>query len=247
MKVLFLFLGFFLSIISGFSQPKQTINQQLYWIRYYNQLSLSKKWTWHNEFEERRFLVNNRHNQFIIHSRLHYKTSKSTDIGLGLTFSLQDPQDPWSTKKLTVPELRPVQEFNYTNWISNKFYLNQRFRLDERFIHKDDGEKLIDGYNFNFRARYRLQANLRLNKDAHNNPTIFKIGDEIMINAGKNIVYNRFDQNRMYAGIETPISKYFSVELGYLYIFQQKSNGYSYYDRDVFRLTLYHRANHKHD
>jgi hypothetical protein len=246
MKRLFLFFILFVTAISCQSQSKQIINQQLYWMRYYNQFTLSKKWSWHNEFEERRFFVNNRHHHFIAHSRLYYKISKSSDIGFGVAYSLQDPQDPRATTILTVPELRAVQEFNYTNAATNRFSLSQRLRLDERFIHKNDGVTLTEGYDFNYRIRYRLQANLILNKDLKQKHTILKLSDELMINAGERIVYNRFDQNRIYAGIETPINKNFSAELGYMYWFQQKSTGYQYYDRDIFRLTLYHKSARKH-
>lgn len=247
MKRLISFFVLFTISIACHSQTKQIINQQLYWMRYYNQLSLSKQWSWHNEFEERRFFINNRHHHFIFHSRFHYKISKSSEVAFGFTYSLQDPQDPWATTKLTIPELRPVQEYTYTNWISNRFSLSQRLRLDERYIHKNDGQKLINGYNFNLRIRHRIQANFILNKNLHSKPTVLKIADELMINAGDNIVYNSFDQNRIYAGIEIPINRSYSAELGYMYWFQQKSNGFQYYDRDIFRFTLYHKSSRKHN
>jgi hypothetical protein len=34
------------------AQTKQVINQSLYWVRYYNQLSINKKLTWHNEIKK---------------------------------------------------------------------------------------------------------------------------------------------------------------------------------------------------
>ena len=80
----------------GLCAQKQIDHQSLYWIRYYNQLSLDARLNWSNEIEDRRFLHNSRQHHLILHSRLHYKLNKNTDLGLGFTYSLQSPQDPES-------------------------------------------------------------------------------------------------------------------------------------------------------
>ena len=116
-----------LTSISTKSQTKQVTNQSLYWMRYYNQLSLNEKWTWHNEIDTRRFLVNSKHQHLIMHSRIHYKFHKTADVALGFTYSLQDPQDPYSESNLTIPELRVVQEINQNNLITNKFSIQNRW------------------------------------------------------------------------------------------------------------------------
>jgi hypothetical protein len=220
---------------------KSTINQNLYWLRYYNQFTLNKKFVWHNELEERRFFDKNRLNNLIIHSRLHYNLKPNTEIAIGLTYSLQNPQNPNSTSNLIIPEIRPVQEFNYTMRINNKLSLQQRLRIDERFIRKNDGEKLLDGYNFNFRFRLRFQLIYKLKEEKNKNQTTLKIADELMINAGKDIVYNQFDQNRIYIGIQQKLNKNVALELGYLKLHQQKASGNQFLNRDIVRLSLYHR------
>lgn len=154
---------------------------------------------------------------------------------------MQSSQDPNSTTGLVVPELRPVQEINLNNPLSKRFTLQQRLRIDERFIHKNNGIDLLDGYAFNFRFRYRLQASYKINKDEAKNATVLKVADELMINAGSNIIYNQFDQNRIYAGLEQGINKSISAELGYLHWYQQRAIGDQFFDRDIIRLTLYHK------
>lgn len=64
-----------------------------------------------------------------------------------------------------------------------------------------------------------------------------------MINAGQKIVYNTFDQNRIYAGLQYGFNKNITFELGYLNSFQQRAGGVDYYDRDIIRFTLYHKIN----
>lgn len=240
LKNLFLLL-LLLNSICVKSQNKQVTNQSLYWMRYYNQLSLNENWTWHNEIDERRFLINNKHQHFIMHSRIHYKFYKNADVALGFTYSLQDPQEPYSESTLTIPELRIVQEINQNNAITNKFSIQHRIRIDERFFRKNDGTELLKGYDFNFRFRYRFQASYKLIEYENKNTTTLKMANEIMINAGKNIVYNHFDQNRIYAAVEQELSKNTSVELGYMYWYQQRASGYQFFDRDIIRLTFYHK------
>lgn len=231
---------FLLSSITAVSQ-KNITNQSLYWLRYYNQLSINKKLTWHNEIDDRRFFDANKQHHLIMHSRLHYKFFQNVDAALGMTYSLQSPQDPASTSELVIPELRPVQEINIVNPVTKKFSLQHRFRIEERFIHKNDGKTLLDGYDFNFRFRYRLQVNYMLTKIEANHPLTLKIAEEIMVNTGEHIVYNSFDQNRIYFALEKSLAKGFSAELGYLYWFQQRSSGNQYFERDIMRFTLYHK------
>lgn len=229
----------------GLCAQKQIDHQSLYWIRYYNQLSLDARLNWSNEIEDRRFLHNNRQHHLILHSRLHYKLNKNTDLGLGFTYSLQSPQDPESLSTLIVPEKRIVQEINLINPLSKRFNLSHRWRIDERFIHKNNGKALIPGDDFNFRFRYKLQCTYQLNKINSSQPTTIKIADEIMINAGKAIVYNTFDQNRISCSIEQRFTQALSAELGYIHWYQQRSSGYQFYSRDIIRFTLYHKINLK--
>ncbi len=237
-KVVIFFLLFTANKVNA---QKTVTNQSLYWMRYYNQLNFNNKFTWHNEFEDRRFFKNNIQHHIIIHSRLHYKIYHNADFAVGITYSLQSPQDPEAIQKLVIPEVRPEQEINFSQQTSKRFSFMQRFRIDERFIHNNNGKNLIKGYGFNFRFRYKFQINYWLNRKISKFKTVFKIADEIMINTGKNIIYNQFDQNRIYAGVEHEINKNLSLEFGYLRWYQQKSTGYQFYNREIIRLTLYHK------
>ena len=239
-KRLLFSLVFFLFGLAVTAQ-KSVTNQSLYWLRYYSQLTLNKKWVWHNEFEDRRFFEHNRQHHFIMHSRLHYKIHPNADVALGLTYSLQSPQDPQSTSNVVIPEIRPVQEFNLSNPLTKRLTLQSRFRVEERYIHRNNGKELIEGYDFNFRFRYRLQVNYTVSKVGANHPITLKVADELMVNAGKNIVYNQFDQNRLYVGVEMGFGKNISTEVGYLHWYQQRSSGNQFFDRDIIRLTLYHK------
>ncbi len=232
-----------LFIFSSFIACSQvnTTYQNLYWIRYYNQLTLNPKLTWHNEVDMRRFMENSRLHHVIAHSHLHYKILPILDVAFGLTFSQQNPQFPDATSNLSVPEFRMFQEVTNSLIFSKRVFLNYRFRLDERFIRKNNGITLFEGNDFNFRFRLRPQLNIILSKLESKTPTNLKISDEIMVNFGGEILYNHFDQNRVYVAIEKGLSKNFSLEVGYLYWYQQRASGKDFFDRNILRLTVLHK------
>ena len=223
------------------SAQKTIARQSLYWTRYYNILTLHPKWSWHNEIDNRRFWENNRQHHLIMHSRLHYKWRGNADAALGLTYSRQSPQDPHSDKSLVVPEFRPVQEVNIVTPLGERWAFHSRFRVDERFFRRNDGSQLLAGYDFNIRFRHRIQLVYNVYKPGAKRPLSLKIANELMVNAGKNIVYNHFDQNRIYIGAEHGLFKNISAEIGYLHWYQQRNAGNQFYSRDIVRCTLYHR------
>ena len=227
------------------AQQKEVTRQTLYWTRYYNQLNFHPRWAWHNEIDNRRFLQSNTQHHLIMHSHLHYKVLPNVDIAAGFTYSRQSPQSPDATVHLVVPELRPFQEINLTTPFGKRLVLAQRLRVDERFIHRNNGKQLLDGYDFNFRIRLRAQAIVSLSKQSTDHNTYLKIANELMVNAGKNITLNQFDQNRIYVGLEQNLGKKLAVELGYLHWYQQRSSGYQFFNRDITRVTIYHRINIK--
>ncbi len=76
-------------------------------------------------------------------------------------------------------------------------------------------------------------------KEAGNNWFVL-VGNEIMLNAGNTISYNYFDQDRLYAGINYEINKKISLQLQYMHIWQQASNGLTLNSNEVLRFNIYH-------
>jgi hypothetical protein len=215
-------------------------------MRYVNQTTFkNNKLNLQYEIEGRRFIETKERHHFITHARLHYRVTPQFNVGGGLTYSRQSSQFPNREDNLVVPEIRFVQEANYTIPVNKRISIQQRLRIDERFIRKNNGFELLEGHTFNFRFRLRLQGNFRLNKDDNKLPTLMKVSNEVMFNAGKNIIYNVFDQNRIYAGVEQRFSKSFSGEVGYLHWFQQTAIGNRFFSRDIIRFTLFHNINVK--
>jgi hypothetical protein len=227
--------------VSSTYAQRQNVRQNLYWIRYANTTALrNPKLSVQFEAEGRRFMETNERHHFITHSRLHYRINPQLNVAGGITYSRQSSQFPFREENLVVPEIRLVQEANYNIPVSKRVSIQQRLRIDNRFIRRNNGRELLEGYYFNFRFRFRLQGSILLNKDLAKQPTILKISNEVMLNAGSRIVYNIFDQNRIYLGVEKRFSKALAGEIGYLHWYQQTSAGSLFFDRNIIRTTLFH-------
>lgn len=213
-----------------------TTHQTLYWVRYYNQTQLSSKYTLHFEVDERRQINPNLQFQLFSHIHLHRRFSKLIDVAAGFTYATTNSS---KNPNLAVPELRPFQEINLSKPFSKKIQLQFRYRFEQRFVHNNDRIELTEGYNFFFRHRFRLQASMTLKKFENGKTIIAKLSNEIMLNQGSGAA-NSFDQNRIYLGAEFQFNKKWSIELGYLNLYQSASDN-NYFARDIMRCTMYHR------
>ncbi|MGL2995146.1 DUF2490 domain-containing protein [Flavobacterium sp. TSSA_36] len=231
---------FLLSSLFSFSQNEKKVDHQsILWTRYYNQLTLNNKWSVHTEFDNRVFLKPIAENLFVFRIQGRYKINSAVEVGSGFTYFSVYTQDPNKNFGFEIPEYRGQQDITYKKNY-NKITINQRFQIEERFIHNASKTKLLEGTTFNWRFRYRLQAEYPV-WEKQNKYLKAIVYDEILINAGKNIVYNTFDQNRIYGALQYGFNKNIAVELGYLKSFQQRPSGIDYFDRDIIRLSVFHK------
>lgn len=228
---------FFLSL-EEIQAQKNVVRQDLFWVRLMVQSNLNKRFFLINELDHRRFFEQNTFHHTIQHSHLHFKIKSDLDVAIGQTFSWQNPQFPDANPKLQVPEIRPFQEINGSQNINKRLTFSSRIRIDERFVRKNNGLELLQGYNFNMRYRLRFQYLYKIGK--MKNGTL-KASNELMVNSGKNV--NFFDQNRLYIAYEYNFSKKLSAEIGYLRWYQQRIQFDTYFQRDIIRLTVSPKIN----
>lgn len=114
----------------------------------------------------------------------------------------------------------------------------QRIRTEERW--KDvivDDEKTGE-QQFSFRLRYLAAFEIHVFKNKKIPALV--ISDEVMVQFGKEVGLNTFDQNRLFIGLKIPIKSDLSFDIGYMNILQQKPSGYQYDLSNVFRLFFYY-------
>jgi hypothetical protein len=232
----------FLTCSFLYAQTEKNVDHQsLLWTRYYNQLTINNKWSLHSEFDNRIFLNPVEENLYEFRIQGRYKINNNIELGTGFAYFSVATQDPEITYNFNVPEYRGQQDMIWKQEIG-KITLLQRFQVEERFFHNASKVELLPGTTFFWRFRYRIQGEYSFWKK-ENQFLKAVVYDELMINGGKNVVKNTFDQNRIYAALHYGVNKNIALELGYLNSFQQRASGVDYFNRDIIRFTFYHKIN----
>jgi len=216
------------------AQKKVTYDNQQ-WLQYFNQLKLSEKLTLYTDMSLRRI------NNFNDWSQITFRTG----LGYSLTQNLQGITGIacftfYTQNKLSRIEFRPYQEINTTQTFG-KVSIQHRFRVEARYFRNVSDGEITNTSNFNLRFRYRLYSStaiLKLSETKQDRKLLLNIGDEIFINAGNEIKYNMFDNNRFSVGVTYQNNNNLSFYLGYINQFGQRSSPATYENSDILILGI---------
>lgn len=139
-----------------------------------------------------------------------------------------------------IPEHRPWQQIQ---WFDKRkhFSMMQYVRLEERFRRKSNGTELLDDYLFTYRFRYNIAFTIPLKAGGVQPKTPFAfVNNEILINAGKEVANNYFDQNRFFAGVGYQFTKSLNAQIGYLNVFVAQPVPYTFTNAHAIRLFVFH-------
>jgi hypothetical protein len=134
-------------------------------------------------------------------------------------------------------ENRIYEQVQMTSKIG-KISMLQRLRNEQRWQQKMANDDATGQNKFTNRVRYLLSFLIPVSKNTKI-PSLV-VADELCIQFGKEIVYNTFDQDRVFVGIKQKITKDLSFDLGYMFLKQQKSSGYQYDVNNTFRWFFYY-------
>lgn len=172
------------------------------WFIYFGNQKINKKINWHNEIQYRNYNFIGDINQLLIRTGIGYNLSENNDnILLGYGYIQSHTYDAAGNKNRR-DEHRIFQQFITKQNIHN-FYLQHRYRIEERFFTDD----------FKFRFRYFLSVNKPLNKKSLSKNAIYLSAyNEIFLNAEKPV----FDRNRLYGALGYCINDYIKIETGFM-------------------------------
>lgn len=174
------------------AQQKEVIRQDQQWLEYTARLKMSDQYAmvadagirWIDNYTKGSF--------YYIRAGLEYQIGNvylhSGFAYLGYFFD---------DERIRQVEYRPYQEMSIQNSIG-KIGIYQRIRIEERFFEPVSSQHISNFNRFNWRFRYMLLFDIPLFTISKNPDYRFSlgVGDEIMMNAEKNIVHNHFAQNR---------------------------------------------------
>lgn len=227
-----------LLITSFCNAQKSTAYNNQQWLQYYNQLKLSGKLTIYSDFSLRKINNFEDWSQITFRTGLGYRITQNLQGITGFAFFTFYTQN-----KLSKIEFRPYQEVN-TLQLFGKVSVQHRFRIEARYFIKIYEGATTSITNFNFRFRYRLFCAVPISKLSATKPErklLLNIGDEIFINAGKEITYNMFDNNRFLIGLTLQYNNNFSFSFAYINQYGQRNKPAAYEHSDILTLGITHK------
>lgn len=223
-----------------FGQQKNVGNGNQQWLQYYNQTKLNDKWTLLFDGGYRLKDGFQESSQYIVRAAIGYNINSDIRISSGLAHL-----GFYSSDKINKVEFRPYQEMTVNNKF-NKIGLVHRYRMEERFFNPVTNGEIQTPNTFNFRFRYSLMLSIplfKLSKAKTDKEFLINFGDEIFINAGKNVVNNIFDQNRFIVSPSFRLNENLTLSLTWNSQFASTSSQAIFNYTNVFWLQIKHKLN----
>jgi hypothetical protein len=143
-----------------------------------------------------------------------------------------------------VNENRIYQQAIFTTKLGNVNLL-QRIRNEQRWQQIIIDDKPSGKWRFTNRVRYLISATIPISKNKWVPRPV--IAEEILFHFGKPVVYNTFDQNRIFLGIRQQVTEALSFDAGYMNVYQQKFTGFQYDMNHTIRLFFYYTPDFRKD
>jgi hypothetical protein len=229
-------------LIFGQGATKKEVNQQLQtWVSLNTLTKFNEHWgvVADAHIRENGFFESN--NFYFLRTGASYIPSASVSLTLGYAHMWLAPtKDGWSTY---ADENRIYQQAQLVTKVG-KVSVLQRLRNEQRWQEKIADDESTGENRFTNRVRYLVSFTIPV----FNNkkwPSLV-LADELLIHFGKEVVYNTFDQNRIFVGIRQNINPKLSYDFGYMNVYQQKYTGYQYDMNHTIRLFFYLNSTIKH-
>ena len=206
--LLFLFSGCALQAQSTRINTKNTNS----WWMYFGNHQLSTHWGLHAEAQFRLHDGVSDWQQLLLRTGINYY-AKQVQYTVGYAFVKTYPYGEYPVA-MAFPEHRMWEQALVSQTVGN-VKLNHRYRLEQRWIGNSTTGEFENG-RYENRFRYMVRASIPLsNKET--GKLYLGLYDEVFVNAGKEVGYNIFDQNRAYAALGYKLGKIGKIEVGYLY------------------------------
>ncbi|MDX2247103.1 MAG: DUF2490 domain-containing protein [Bacteroidia bacterium] len=200
--------------VIGWGQSKTIVHSPHIWLAYMSSGKISENYSLWNDIH------------YVPHGFLIARTGITRDfdnisITGGYTFALL----PTPKGYLGRMEHRPWGQIQVVHSVNKSFSIVNRVRYDARFKEVLINEKLSDGYMFVNRIRFMSGIRKAFPKTVFNQYTPFlSMTSEFMINFGKNVTFNTFDQNWFQTSMGLQ-RKNLAIQMGYMNIFAHTGVG----------------------
>jgi hypothetical protein len=212
------------------------------WLGTYTKYRLSKRMFYYGEYHYRR------RNAFVkdmaqIYLRFGttYLASKKFEITTGFVTPIYwAPDQSADGIDRVVMQFRFWEQFLFVQAIGRAKIYHQ-IRFEQRWRRKYE---IGSPFTLTYRFRYKFSTYIPLNHDHLVPKTLFfSFYDEIFIQAGKEIIYNHMEDNRMFIGLGYIFNENFQMQAGYMWTYRHNKSPFAFEHRHIPRVSLYHNLN----
>jgi hypothetical protein len=223
-----------IAILGQVHKEKEVNQQSQYWYSINTVTKFSDHWAIIADAHIRNNEFISDNNFYLLRGGIGYIPNTKFSFVGGYAHMWLAPSNPdWSTY---ANENRIYQQFQM-NTKSGNVSIVQRIRNEQRWQEKMANDAPTGDLRFTNRVRYLISVTIPVFKKK-TAPSLV-ISDELLLQFGKEIVYNTFDQNRFFVGIKQAINPKLSYDFGYMNVYQEKSTGYQYDMNHTLRLFFY--------
>lgn len=209
----FAFCFFWAPVCHGQSGSRSTTSNTNAWLMYFGNHKVSERWGIHAEVQWRRHDLFAENQQLLLRGGVDFYTRANNRFTAGYGYIRTHPYGEFAGPG-DFPEHRLWQQF-LTSQVIGKANLSHRYRLEQRFI-GNPVTGSMDGGRYENRIRYMAKLTIPIAEEWQK-PMFVAIYDEVMLNFGKEVGYNLFDQNRLYGALGFTLTPYMKLEAGYLH------------------------------
>lgn len=222
-------------IVLGQVQTEKVINKQTQtWVSINTVTKFSDHWGIAADAHIRTNEVFHDNNFYFLRGGISYILNSAVSITGGYAHMWLAPtKEGWNTYS---DENRIYQQAQIATKLG-KVSVLQRLRNEQRWQEKIVNDVSTGENRFTDRVRYLVSFNIPVFKKK-TAPSLV-LSDEVLVHFGQEVVYNTFDQNRLFVGIKQVINPKLSFDFGYMNVYQQKYTGYQYDMNHTLRLFFY--------
>jgi hypothetical protein len=223
------------------AQTRKEINHQLQsWFSVNSTIRFTDKWGMIGDFHIRRNDFVRDPSFYFLRLGPNFWLKNNMSISAGYAHLWLAP----STEgfKTWANENRLYQQFVVSTKMGKNSVL-QRIRNEQRWQEKVVNDVKTGEIRFTNRVRYLASFTFPIFENPKA-PSLV-LADEILLHFGKEVVYNTFEQNRIFLGIRENLGSGWSFDFGYMNVYQQKYSGYQYDMNHTIRLFFYYNGGRK--
>lgn len=223
------FLCLFSRGLSAQAPARQYAVGQNAWYMYFGDHKVSDHWGVHLEAQWRRSGWGEGPQQLLLRTGLNYHFSPQVFATIGYCFVETYPYGEFPVKA-TFPENRLWEQLQIKTQTGRFEWVN-RLRLEQRFSQLPVLDNTTSAYEpgdavYTNRMRILNRVSVPFSGKSIEDKSMYAtMYDEVMVNFGKNVGANTFDQNRLYFALGYRIPKVGRLEAGYMYHTIFKADG----------------------